>query len=119
MVACRPLLLSMFMSFVSLPSATCSKPLPSTIVLVVSFKFMLQYLKALIEWRAQYIPAFAERLRPTFATIKFSGLKHLSALNKYFWKYKIRLTIGVVFIVVSNYFGVLAPQLTGFIIDFV
>ncbi|HEY0041597.1 MAG TPA: ABC transporter ATP-binding protein [Flavisolibacter sp.] len=46
-------------------------------------------------------------------------MKHLSALNKYFWKYKVRLTIGILFIVISNYFGVLAPQITGFIIDFV
>ncbi|HEX8313818.1 MAG TPA: ABC transporter, partial [Flavisolibacter sp.] len=46
-------------------------------------------------------------------------MKHLSALNKYFWKYRFRLSIGILFIVVSNYFGVLAPQITGFIIDFV
>lgn len=46
-------------------------------------------------------------------------MKHLSALNKYFWKYRVRLTIGVFFVVVSNYFGVLAPQITGYIIDFV
>jgi ATP-binding cassette, subfamily B, multidrug efflux pump len=45
-------------------------------------------------------------------------LKHLKALRKYFWKYRVRLSIGVLFIVVSNYFGVLAPQVTGFIIDF-
>ncbi|QEC55352.1 ABC transporter ATP-binding protein [Flavisolibacter ginsenosidimutans] len=46
-------------------------------------------------------------------------MKHLSALNKYFWKYRVRLIIGVFFVVVSNYFGVLAPQITGYIIDFV
>ncbi|HVG42672.1 MAG TPA: ABC transporter ATP-binding protein, partial [Chitinophagaceae bacterium] len=40
-------------------------------------------------------------------------------LNKYFWKYKVRLTIGIFFILISNYFGVLAPQVTGFVIDFV
>jgi len=45
-------------------------------------------------------------------------LKQLKALNKYFWKYKFRLSVGVFFIVISNYFGVLAPQVTGFIIDF-
>ncbi|HEX2608200.1 MAG TPA: ABC transporter ATP-binding protein [Flavisolibacter sp.] len=45
-------------------------------------------------------------------------MKHLKALNKYFWKYKIRLSVGILFIVVSNYFGVLAPQITGYIIDF-
>jgi ATP-binding cassette, subfamily B, multidrug efflux pump len=46
-------------------------------------------------------------------------LKHLRALNKYFWKYRVRLTIGTLFIIISNYFNVLQPQLTGFIIDFV
>ena len=45
-------------------------------------------------------------------------MKHLKALNKYFWKYKLRLSVGIFFIVISNYFGVLAPQITGFIIDF-
>jgi len=45
-------------------------------------------------------------------------LKQLTALNKYFWKYKVRLSVGFFFIVLSNYFGVLAPQITGFIIDF-
>ena len=46
-------------------------------------------------------------------------MRHLAALNKYLWKYKVRLSVGVFFIVISNYFGVLAPQITGFIIDFV
>jgi len=46
-------------------------------------------------------------------------LKHLKALNKYFWKYRVRLGIGTVFIIISNYFNVLQPQITGFIIDFV
>jgi ATP-binding cassette subfamily B protein len=46
-------------------------------------------------------------------------LKHLKALNKYFWKYRVRLGIGAVFIIISNYFGVLSPQITGFIIDYV
>jgi ATP-binding cassette, subfamily B, multidrug efflux pump len=46
-------------------------------------------------------------------------LKHLKALNKYFWKYRVRLGIGAFFIILSNYFAVLAPQVTGFIIDFV
>ncbi|HEV7330744.1 MAG TPA: ABC transporter ATP-binding protein [Flavisolibacter sp.] len=46
-------------------------------------------------------------------------MKHLKALNKYFWKYRVRLSIGILFIVISNYFGVLAPQITGFILEFV
>lgn len=44
---------------------------------------------------------------------------HLKAVNKYFWKYRFRLGIGALFIIVSNYFAVLAPQVMGFIIDFV
>lgn len=46
-------------------------------------------------------------------------MKHLKALNKYFWKYRVRFIIGTLFIIVSNYFNVLQPQITGFIIDFV
>jgi ATP-binding cassette subfamily B protein len=46
-------------------------------------------------------------------------LKHLKALNKYFWKYRVRLGIGALFIIISNYFAVLVPQVTSFIIDFV
>ncbi|MFL5786500.1 MAG: ABC transporter ATP-binding protein [Flavisolibacter sp.] len=45
-------------------------------------------------------------------------MKHLKALNKYFWKYKVRLVIGIFFIVISNYFSVLQPQITSFIIEF-
>ena len=46
-------------------------------------------------------------------------MKHLKHLNKFFWKYKGRLSVGIFFILISNYFGVLAPQVTGFIIDYV
>ena len=34
-------------------------------------------------------------------------------------KYRLRLSVGIFFILISNYFGVLAPQVTGFIIDYV
>lgn len=44
-------------------------------------------------------------------------MKHLASLNKYFWKYRWRFLFGVVFIILSNYFRILAPQLTGYIID--
>ena len=44
-------------------------------------------------------------------------MKHLRVLNKYFWKYRWRFFLGVLFIVLSNYFGILAPQLTGYVID--
>lgn len=46
-------------------------------------------------------------------------MKHLKAINKYFWKYRIRLSIGILFVFLSNYFNVLSPQVTGFIIDYV
>lgn len=49
----------------------------------------------------------------------FCSMKHLRALNKYFWKYRWRLGFGVFFVVLSNYFNVLAPQLTGYVIDYV
>jgi ATP-binding cassette subfamily B multidrug efflux pump len=44
-------------------------------------------------------------------------LKHLGALNKYFWKYRYRFFIGIIFVVSSNYFAVLAPQITGYVIN--
>ncbi|ULQ57743.1 ABC transporter ATP-binding protein/permease [Flavihumibacter rivuli] len=44
-------------------------------------------------------------------------MKHLSALYKYFWKYRVRFFLGILFIVLSNYFRILAPQITGFVID--
>ena len=44
-------------------------------------------------------------------------MKQLSHLNKYFWTYRWRLILGILFIFISNYFAVLAPQVTGYIID--
>ena len=44
-------------------------------------------------------------------------MKHLKAINKYFWKYRFRLGLGVLFVFLSNYFNVLTPQITGFVID--
>lgn len=44
-------------------------------------------------------------------------MKHLKAINKYFWKYRWRFLFGILFIVLSNYFKILSPQLTGFVID--
>jgi ATP-binding cassette subfamily B protein len=44
-------------------------------------------------------------------------LNHLKAVNKYFWKYRWRLALGIVFIIISNYFGILAPQVTGYVVD--
>ena len=44
-------------------------------------------------------------------------MRHLKAVNKYFWRYRWRLGLGIVFILISNYFAVLAPQVTGFVVD--
>ncbi len=45
-------------------------------------------------------------------------MKHLKALNKYFWKYRVRLGAGLLFVILSNYFNVLSPQLTGYVINY-
>lgn len=44
-------------------------------------------------------------------------MKHLKAVNKYFWKYRNRLLAGVLFIIISNYFAILAPQITAYVVD--
>ncbi|UAY50666.1 ABC transporter ATP-binding protein [Ferruginibacter albus] len=44
-------------------------------------------------------------------------MKHLSALNHFFWKHKFRFVLGILFIVLTNYFRILAPQLTGYVVD--
>jgi ATP-binding cassette subfamily B multidrug efflux pump len=44
-------------------------------------------------------------------------LRHLKVLNKYFWKYRYRLALGIIFVVSSNYFAILAPQVTGYVFD--
>ncbi|MFN9589782.1 MAG: ABC transporter ATP-binding protein [Bacteroidota bacterium] len=46
-------------------------------------------------------------------------MKHLRALNPYFYKYRWRLLIGVVFVVSSNFFAVLAPRITGLLIGYI
>jgi ATP-binding cassette, subfamily B, multidrug efflux pump len=46
-------------------------------------------------------------------------MKHLRSLNKYFWKYRVRLGAGVLFVFLSNYFNVLSPQVTRFVIEHV
>ncbi len=44
-------------------------------------------------------------------------MRHLKAVNKYFWKYRYRLGWGILFIIVSNYFAILAPQVTSYVVD--
>lgn len=45
------------------------------------------------------------------------ALKHLFTLNKYFYKYRYRFLLGILFIIFSNYFRILAPQISGYVID--
>ncbi|MCU0385171.1 MAG: ABC transporter ATP-binding protein/permease, partial [Flavihumibacter sp.] len=44
-------------------------------------------------------------------------MKHLKSLNQYLWKYRWRFFLGILFIILSNYFRILAPQITRFVID--
>jgi ATP-binding cassette, subfamily B, multidrug efflux pump len=44
-------------------------------------------------------------------------LKHLRAVNKYFWKYRWRFLLGILFIILSNYFRILTPQITGYVVN--
>lgn len=37
-------------------------------------------------------------------------MKHLRAVNKYFFKYKAHFVLGIIFVSLSNYFGILIPQ---------
>lgn len=46
-------------------------------------------------------------------------MKELASLNHYFWKYRKRFFIGIFFVIASNYFAVLAPQITGYVISLV
>src|ERR1017187_2405686 len=41
----------------------------------------------------------------------------LSSLNKYFWKYKWHFFLGTVFIILSNYFRILTPQVTKYVLN--
>ena len=44
-------------------------------------------------------------------------MKQLSSLNKYFWKYRWHFMLGILFVVLTNYFRILAPQLTGYVVN--
>ncbi|HEY8970131.1 MAG TPA: hypothetical protein VIM64_13595, partial [Puia sp.] len=44
-------------------------------------------------------------------------MKHLRAVNKYFWKYRMRFFWGLIFIILSNYFRILTPQVTGYVVN--
>lgn len=44
-------------------------------------------------------------------------MSHLFTLNRFFWKYRRRFFFGIFFVVLTNYFRILSPQLTGYIIN--
>ena len=44
-------------------------------------------------------------------------MNHLKALRKYLWKYRLRLFFGLFFIIISNYFSILPPQITSFVVN--
>ncbi|HQY12144.1 MAG TPA: ABC transporter ATP-binding protein [Ferruginibacter sp.] len=44
-------------------------------------------------------------------------MKHLSSLNKYFWKYRWHFMLGFIFIILTNYFRILSPQITGYVVN--
>jgi len=46
-------------------------------------------------------------------------MTQLSTLNKYFWKYRWLFSLGFLFVVLTNYFKILAPQLTGYVVNIV
>ncbi len=48
---------------------------------------------------------------------KFAVMKHLASLNKYFWKYKWLFLLGIMFIILSNYFRILSPQVTKYVLN--
>lgn len=44
-------------------------------------------------------------------------MTQLSTLNKYFWKYRRRFILGIIFVILTNYFRILAPQITGYVVN--
>ena len=44
-------------------------------------------------------------------------MKHLRAVRKYFFKYRKRYIAGLCFVLISNYFAILAPQITAYVVD--
>ena len=44
-------------------------------------------------------------------------MKQLATINPFFWRYRNRFFIGIIFVIGANYFAVLAPQITGFVVN--
>ncbi len=50
---------------------------------------------------------------------KKDSVKELSALNRFFWKYRFRFFTGIILVIATNYLAVLAPQITGYVVGLV
>ncbi|MEP6794527.1 MAG: ABC transporter ATP-binding protein [Saprospiraceae bacterium] len=46
-------------------------------------------------------------------------MQHLKSLNKYFWKYKYHLLLGIIFVAAGNYFRAWQPQIVREALDYV
>ena len=46
-------------------------------------------------------------------------MKHLAYLNKYFYEYRWKMIPGVIFVIISNYFGVIPAQVIRLAFDLV
>ncbi|HMJ47619.1 MAG TPA: ABC transporter transmembrane domain-containing protein, partial [Ferruginibacter sp.] len=44
-------------------------------------------------------------------------MTQLFSLNKYFWKYRWLFFLGILFVILTNYFRILAPQITGYVVN--
>jgi len=54
-----------------------------------------------------------------FVFLSTFDMKHLAHLNKYFYKYRWRMIPGIIFVILSNYFGVLPAQVIRIAFDLV
>ena len=72
--------------------------------MVFKFYFLLYFTDNFYFWAEEKRLA---KLRILFRTAKLKQLKlkHLAYLNKYFWKYRYRLSLGFIFIFISNVFA--------------
>lgn len=52
-------------------------------------------------------------------TVPLRPMRQLSALNRYFFKYRFRLSLGILFVSLSNIFGVFPPQVIRFGVDLI
>ena len=50
---------------------------------------------------------------------KFVAMNPLSHLNRYFYKYRLRFFLGILFVIISNLFGVLPPQIIRYSVDLI